>query len=87
MDATKERFDIALSGHEPGHLAFDTSGRLMQITERETPPKGAVEATKRPITPESPWSRQLMMDSQGRWFVLEPITQAEVPRHDRARGT
>lgn len=79
MDATLARHKtmgeslaIALSGHEVGHVER-TDGKLVQISERETP-TGGFEPTKREITPDSPWSRDLYMDSSGQWYTLEPKT-------------
>jgi N12 class adenine-specific DNA methylase len=62
---------IALAGHETGHIEFDDKGQLTQIAEKETP-SGGFEATRRALTPESPWSRQLLMDREGKWYTLEP---------------
>ncbi|MCA1458106.1 hypothetical protein I6F35_33775 [Bradyrhizobium sp. BRP22] len=77
MDATLKRYQtmaeslgIALAGHEVGHVER-TDGKLYQITERETP-TGGYEPIKRAITPDSPWSRQLLMDAERRWYTLEP---------------
>jgi N12 class adenine-specific DNA methylase len=77
MDATLKRYQtmgeslaIALAGHEVGHVERE-DGKLYQISERETP-SGGYEPVKRPITPESPWSRDLFMDAEGRWYTLEP---------------
>lgn len=77
MDATLKRYqtmgeslEIALAGHEVGHVE-QTDGKLYQISERETP-TGGYEPVKRQISPDSPWSRQLLMDAEGRWYTLEP---------------
>lgn len=82
MDATLKRYqtmgeslEIALAGHEIGHVE-QTDGKLYQISERETP-TGGYEPVKREITPDSPWSRQLLMDSEGRWYTLEPKVDAK----------
>jgi N12 class adenine-specific DNA methylase len=82
MDATLKRYqtmgeslEIALAGHEIGHVE-QTDGKLYQISERETP-TGGYEPVKRAITPDSPWSRQLLMDSEGRWYTLEPKVDAK----------
>ncbi|WP_213287600.1 LPD38 domain-containing protein [Bradyrhizobium sp. sGM-13] len=82
MDATLKRYQsmgdslsIALAGHEVGHVERE-DGKLYQITERETP-TGGYEPVRRPITPDSPWSRQLLMDSGGRWYTLEPKVDAK----------
>ena len=66
-----ESLALAIEGNEPGHVAFDEDGRLTQIAERETP-SGDFEPTKRLVTPEMPWSRQLIMDDKGQWYRLTP---------------
>lgn len=66
-----ESLEIALSGNEVGHVERNAEGKLIQISERETP-SGGYEPVRREITAESPWSRQLLMDKDGNWYTLEP---------------
>lgn len=66
-----ESLEIAISGEEPGHLTIDQSGALIQTAERETP-GGSHELTRRKITPESPWSRDLYLNDKGEWYALTP---------------
>lgn len=80
LDRTAERHKtmseslaIAISGAEPGHIESTADGKLTQVVERETPTGGS-EMTKRPLTPASPWSRQLLMDDKGNWYTLEAKT-------------
>lgn len=74
IDAAIERhktmadaLEIAVSGQEPGQMVVGSDGKLMQVFERETP-EGGYELGKREITATSPWSSQLFMDSEGRWY-------------------
>jgi N12 class adenine-specific DNA methylase len=83
IDRTLKRFEtlsdsikIALRGLEPGHLEYDDKGALTQIAERETA-NGDFEPIKRVVDADTPWSRQLMMDNEGRWFTLEPKVDAK----------
>lgn len=64
---------VALSGKEEGHIAFNESGELYQVIERETP-EGEFELTRRLLTESSPWSASLMMDKDGKWYRLEVAT-------------
>lgn len=66
-----ESLEIALSGEEPGNLS-ERDGKLVQTIERETP-AGGHELTRREITPQSPWSRDLYLDDKGRWYTLEVV--------------
>lgn len=65
-----DSLEIALAGHEPGHTQID-DGKLVNVYMRETP-TGGVELAKRALSPETPWSRELYMDDQGRWFKFAP---------------
>lgn len=74
IDAAIERhksmadaLEIAVSGQEPGQMVVNSDGKLMQVFERETP-EGEYELGRREITADSPWSGQLFMDAQGRWY-------------------
>lgn len=63
---------IAVAGHEHGAIVME-HGKLSQIIERETP-GGEYELTKRELGPDSPWSQQLMLDRDGKWYRLEVQT-------------
>lgn len=62
-----DALEIALSGAEEGAVTRDLDGGMTQVVEKETP-EGGYELSRRKLTPESPWSTQLYMDSKGRWF-------------------
>src|SRR6185312_16717172 len=66
----------ALAGHEPGHVEFNGKGELTQVGERETP-SGGYEMARRVVTPESPWSRQLYLDKDGKYYTLEAVGKKE----------
>lgn len=75
--ATEERFSlladalrIAVTNEEIGHVKFDEGGELIRVIEREAPDGGYL-MSRQQITPDSPWSEQLSMDDQGRWYKLE----------------
>jgi N12 class adenine-specific DNA methylase len=83
IDNTLERYktladsiQIALAGHEVGHVEFNDRGQLTQISERETP-SGDYEPTRRVLNAQSPWSRKLLMDPNGQWYTLEPKLNAK----------
>ncbi|MDH5297885.1 MAG: hypothetical protein OEV91_02600, partial [Desulfobulbaceae bacterium] len=59
--------EIAMAGHEPGNVSINAEGKLEHITEKENA-QGDWEMTRRVITPESPWSPQLSMNADGKWF-------------------
>lgn len=82
MDATLKRHQsmgeslaIALAGHEIGHVQRE-DGKLVQVAERETP-AGGFEPIKRTITAETPWSRDLVMDADGKYYVMEAKVDAK----------
>jgi len=77
LTKTQERFDllseamrIAVAKEEPGHVGFDGDGNLIRVIEREAPDGGTI-AARQTITPDSPWSDHLSVDSEGRWYRLE----------------
>jgi len=77
LTKTQERFDllsesmrIAVAKEEPGHVGFDGDGNLIRVIEREAPDGGTI-AARQTITPESPWSDHLSLDSEGRWYRFE----------------
>lgn len=83
MAATEERFKsmsdalrIALANEEIGHLKVDEDGKLQRVIERETP-EGGYEMQRQELTPQSPWSSQLYLDAQGRWYRLVPKLDAD----------
>lgn len=82
MDATLKRHQsmgeslaIALAGHEIGHVHRE-DGKLVQVSERETP-AGGFEPIKRTITADTPWSRDLVMDADGKYYVLDAKVDAK----------
>lgn len=77
LAATEERFSlladalrISVANEEVGHMKFDEGGSLARVIEREAPDGGFI-MSRQQITPDSPWSEQLSMDDQGRWYKLE----------------
>ncbi len=79
-----EALSTALEGLEPGSMVL-ASGRLQQVVERETP-TGDYELSRRDITPNSPWSPSLMLDSAGRWYrlVVETDEKGDAVKNGRA---
>lgn len=79
-----EALSTALEGLEPGSMVL-ASGRLQQVVERETP-TGDYELSRRDITPNSPWSPSLMLDSAGRWYrlVVETDEKGNAVKNGRA---
>ncbi|MFA5951549.1 MAG: LPD38 domain-containing protein [Hyphomicrobium sp.] len=82
MDATLKRHQsmgeslaIALAGHEIGHVQRE-DGKLVHVSERETP-AGGFEPIKRTITADTPWSRDLVMDADGKYYVLDAKVDAK----------
>ena len=75
--ATEDRFNlladalrIAVANEEVGHMKFDEGGALVRVIEREAPDGGYI-MSRQQITEDSPWSEQLSLDDQGRWYKLE----------------
>jgi len=75
--ATEDRFSlladalrIAVANEEVGHMKFDDGGVLVRVIEREAPDGGYI-MSRQQITEDSPWSEQLSLDDQGRWYKLE----------------
>ncbi|MCY0916227.1 DNA translocase FtsK [Massilia antarctica] len=60
---------IALAGHENGSIKLE-AGALVQVIERETP-EGGYELSRRTLSPASPWSDALYLNSAGQWYVVE----------------
>lgn len=79
-----EALVTALDGLEPGSMVLD-GGVLQQVVERETP-TGDYELSRRSITPNSPWSPSLMLDSAGRWYrlVVETDEKGDAVKNGRA---
>lgn len=75
-EAMSESLSIALAGSEVGHVERSPDGKLTQVSERETP-SGDYELTSRVLSPSSPWSRELSMDKNGNWYVMEARTAAD----------
>lgn len=67
---------ITLAGHENGSIRLENDGSLMQVVERETP-EGGYELTRRALAPTSPWSDQLYLDRDGKWYTVEAVTGAD----------
>ena len=83
LAATEKRFKdlsdalrIALEGHEPGSIAFEKDGTLIEVVERETS-GGTFELMKRPLTAASPWSSRLSIDGDGNWYEVVVMTDDE----------
>lgn len=67
FERMSEGLRLAISGAEEGRVQVDTSGNLIQTIGREDG-TGGYQLTTRTLTVDSPWSPQLEMDEQGRWF-------------------
>lgn len=67
-----DALSIALEGHENGAVRIAPGGAMEQIVERETP-EGGYELAKRTLTPASPWSDQLYMNSDGKWYTVAAV--------------
>lgn len=80
-----EALEIAVAGNEPGHVETK-DGKLLLTYEKETP-SGGYELARRELSPESPWSRQLYMDDQGRWFSLSAKTDAKGQKVKAGEGS
>lgn len=76
-DGMSASLQIAIAGSEVGHVERTPDGKLTQITERETP-SGEYELTRRDLSPSAPWSRQLSMDKDGRWYVMEAAKTVDI---------
>ncbi|MCA0188944.1 MAG: hypothetical protein LCH90_23675, partial [Proteobacteria bacterium] len=71
FNSMREALEMMLAGEEDGAIKFDEDGNLVQVVSREASGASDVLA-RRILTPESPWSPQLSMDSEGRWFRVSP---------------
>lgn len=76
LAATEDRFKsmsdalrIAVANEEVGHVGIDRDGKLQRVIERETP-EGEYEYARQELTADSPWSDQLSMDADGKWYRL-----------------
>lgn len=76
IQAAKDRHEamvgalrVALEGREAGAVRIETDGRMLQVIERETP-EGDYELTTRELSEKSPWSNQLMLAANGRYFRM-----------------
>ena len=74
--AMSDALKIALAGHEPGHDRIQRQWRTAESPSARRPPAG-YEMTRRVVTPESPWSRQLYLDSEGKYYTLEAVGKKE----------
>jgi len=77
LDTTEQRYallsdalKIAVSGEEIGHVKLENDGTLSRVLEREGP-DGSLLLTKQALSPEAPFSDQLAMDENGRWYRNE----------------
>lgn len=64
-----EAMGIAVANQEPGHMAFDAAGGLVRVIEREHGDETIMQ--RQPITADSPWSPQLFVDAEGRWYKVD----------------
>lgn len=71
-----EALRITLAGHENGAIKLESDGALMQVIERETP-EGGYELTRRALSPVSPWSDKLYMDSRGQWYTVDVVNGSD----------
>ena len=66
-----ESLSLYATGAEEGSIRFDPDGALMQVIER-VGLKGELALTKVRVTPFTPWSGQLSMNLEGKWFRTVP---------------
>ncbi|HOV58495.1 MAG TPA: LAGLIDADG family homing endonuclease, partial [Rhodanobacteraceae bacterium] len=71
FQAMREALEMSVNGEEDGAIKFDEDGNLVQVVSRESAGSADMLA-RRVLTPESPWSPQLQMDNEGRWFRVSP---------------
>lgn len=64
-----EAMGIAVANQEPGHMAFDAAGGLVRVIEREHGDETIMQ--RQQITADSPWSPQLFVDAEGRWYKVD----------------
>lgn len=64
-----EAMRISVAREEPGHVKFDDDGKLTRVIDREYG-EGTV-LQRQVITPDSPWSSQLFMGTDGRWYKVD----------------
>jgi len=70
-----EAMRIAVAREEPGHMAISADGKLTRVIEREHG-EGTI-LQRQEITADSPWSAQLFVDAQGRWYKVEVQVDAD----------
>ena len=71
FQAMRDALEMSVNGEEEGAIKFDEDGNLVQVVSREL--AGAADMlARRVLTPDSPWSPQLQMDNEGRWFRVSP---------------
>jgi N12 class adenine-specific DNA methylase len=64
-----EAMRISVARQEPGHVSFDEDGKLTRVIEREYGDRTVLQ--RQTLTPKSPWSAQLFVDSLGRWYKVD----------------
>lgn len=71
FEALREGLELALEGREEGAIYRDENGQLQHVTAREAG-QGRDQLTRRLLSPTAPWSPQLAMGADGRWFRVVP---------------
>lgn len=64
-----ESLRLAVAKEESGHVKIDADGKMVRVVEREF--GNDTVLTTQELTPASPWSKQLNLDSEGRWYKIE----------------
>jgi len=73
--ALGESMSIMAAGREVGSIYYDESGKLTEIVERIAE-DGSTLASKNVITARSPWSPQLSLNMDGKWYKTVPKLDA-----------
>lgn len=76
FEAMREGLELVMEGREEGAIYVAEDGALLQVMSREAP-NGRDQLARRTLSPMAPWSPQLMMDAEGRWFRVTPKVDAQ----------
>lgn len=66
-----ESMTLYATGAEEGAIRYEPDGSLSNVIER-VGENGELELAKVTLTPNSPWSPQLAMNMEGKWFRVVP---------------
>lgn len=70
-----ESLRISVARQEPGQVLFDEDGNLVRVVEREYGDGTLLQ--RQVLTPQSPFSSQLFLDSMGRWYKVDVRMDAD----------